>query len=31
VTFVEDLPRNKLGKTEKKVLHERYQDSFKGK
>jgi malonyl-CoA/methylmalonyl-CoA synthetase len=29
VMFVEDLPRNKMGKTEKKALRERYQDLFK--
>ena len=30
VIFVDDLPRNKMGKTEKKALRERYQDLFKG-
>ncbi|MDP6884252.1 MAG: AMP-binding protein [Rhodospirillales bacterium] len=29
VFFVDDLPRNALGKVEKKVLRERYQDTFK--
>jgi malonyl-CoA/methylmalonyl-CoA synthetase len=29
VIFVEDLPRNKMGKIEKKALRERYQDLFK--
>ena len=30
VIFVDDLPRNKMGKTEKKALRERYQNLFKG-
>ncbi len=29
VLFVDELPRNKMGKTEKKALRERYQDLFK--
>jgi len=29
VIFVDELPRNKMGKTEKKALRERYQDLFK--
>ncbi len=29
VLFVNELPRNKMGKTEKKALRERYQDLFK--
>jgi malonyl-CoA/methylmalonyl-CoA synthetase len=30
VLFVDDLPRNKMGKTEKKILRERYRDLFAG-
>jgi malonyl-CoA/methylmalonyl-CoA synthetase len=29
VFFVDELPRNVLGKVEKKVLRERYHDTFK--
>jgi malonyl-CoA/methylmalonyl-CoA synthetase len=29
VLFVDELPRNKMGKTEKKALRERYHDLFK--
>ena len=31
VFFVDELPRNVLGKVEKKVLRERYQDTFKNR
>jgi len=30
VLFVDELPRNKMGKTEKKVLRERYRDLYAG-
>ncbi|HEX9768909.1 MAG TPA: malonyl-CoA synthase [Kiloniellales bacterium] len=31
VLFVDELPRNKMGKTEKKALRERYRDLFAGR